>query len=139
MTQLHKETIEKLEATIKEAQLQIEELKKPVSNRWRARKGDTYFYIDCNGNVDKAKDLGWSVHDTMFSNGNYFKTETDAKASNLYILLGEYDYWIPGVTPCKPSFEPKGLQWRAYDKWSKSQSLVENWEMSTYRWKRSEQ
>ena len=141
MTQLHKETIEKLEAAIKEAQLQIEELKKPVRNRWRADKGSRYFFISYKGVVTSDEEGDYQADDIRFEKGNYFKTENEAKASNLYTMLGEYDYWIPGVTPCKPSFQPRNLERfkTGTREWISTIAPGESWHSCMYRWKRSEQ
>lgn len=145
MTQLHKETIEKLEATIKEAQFQIEELKKPVSNRWKPKKGEFYYFIEDYNVNENIQSRCWVCSlgdDIRLKNGNCFKTEVDAaKSLKHYIMNSEYDYWIPGVTPCKPSFQPKNLmRFKPSTKeWERGDIPVENWSVCMYRWKRSEQ
>ena len=135
MTKHHEEMLEKLEATIKEAQFQIEELKKPKSNYPQLSKGYT---------VDGESDIWLSAGhgaEIRHSKGNMFETKEKAERSNLYkILNSEYDYWFPGFSE-KPDFEPKGVEsWEYKDGWRtyKKQVPVKDWEYNTYRWKRSE-
>ena len=135
MTKHHEEMIEKLEATIKEAQFQIEELKKPKSNY--PRIAGFNWRVTQSGKVDTSPIASTDRHAV----GNMFETREKAEASNLYKLLNsEYDYWFPGFSE-KPDFEPKGVEsWEYKDGWRtyKKQVPVKDWEYNTYRWKRSE-
>jgi hypothetical protein len=114
----------------------------PLTQRWRAARGDKYYYVASTGVVERTNEIGYAPNELHFEAGNYFKSEKAAWASNLYTMLGEYDYWIPGVTPCRPSFQPRNVGWRdkASDAWIKYTDVkVENWANHIYRWKRSEQ
>lgn len=111
----------------------------PLTQRWRAFKGDKYYYVGSDGGI--ASVIGWPDDDLYFDAGNYFKSEKDAKASNLYTMLGEYDYWIPGVTPCKPSFQPRNVErfLLSSEEWVSKDYPKAQWHTCIYRWKRSEQ
>ena len=112
----------------------------PLTQRWRARKGDKYCCVEGTGRVVSIVEMDYGRDELYFEAGNYFKTEKDAEASNLYTMSGEYDYWIPGVTPCKPSFQPKNAEKYITGSWVGGVILrVGSWEHCTYRWKRSEQ
>ncbi len=111
----------------------------PLTQRWRAFKGDKYFFVNARGEIGNTDELGYMQDDIHFDTGNYFKSLMDAKASNLYTMSGEYDYWIPGVTPCKPSFQPKNFEYYYNNEWKTGDQEVRMWRKQTYRWKRSEQ
>ena len=139
MTKHHEEMIEKLEATIKEAQFQIEELKKPKSNYplvsdfYIVQEHGTPFYHNTGTTSGSCARL--------HASGNHFSTRAKLERSNLYkILNSEYDYWFPGFSE-KPDFEPNGVEaWEYRDGWRtfKKQVPVKDWEFNIYRWKRSE-
>jgi len=127
------ETIKRLEAVIKEAQSQIDELKKPKTHYPQLTIGWT---IDGEGDVWRSSCFAEIWH----SKGNMFETKEKAERSNLYKLINsEYDYWFPGFSE-KPDFEPNGLQgYRcSQGEWKKAYSATCDWETTVYRWKRSE-
>ena len=134
MTKHHEEMIEKLEATIKEAQFQIEELKKPKSNY--PRIAGFNWRVTQSGKVDTSPIASTDRHAV----GNMFETREKAEASNLYKLLNsEYDYWFPGFSE-KPDFEPNRLEYWDCDfkTWNSSSITTTNFRSAVYRWKRSE-
>ena len=47
--------------------------------RWRAEKGDCYFYVDFEYDVLNSEDSRDSVDNRLFKNGNYFKSKSDAE------------------------------------------------------------
>jgi hypothetical protein len=144
MTEYHKEMIDKLEATIKEAQFQIEELKKPKSNQWKPEEGEVVYYLELDGKVAPfVRGKAYGSQNRIIDSGNYFKTEEDAKNSLKFLVMNsEYDYWISGVSTTKPTFEPKGLEYLVHgsEKWASTGTRCCRWSGCTnYRWKRSEQ
>ena len=133
MTNHKQETIKKLEATIKEAQFQIDELKKPKSNYPQLTKGFTVL-----GEASITTQVGNAAD--RYLAGNIFETKEKAERSNLYKLLNsEYDYWFPGFSE-KPDFKPNGVEyWSAdFQEWVSTDIGAKYFEFCVYRWKRSE-
>ena len=127
------ETIKKLEAAIKEAQFQIDELNKPKTHYPQLTKGFTVL-----GEASITSHVGNS--EDRYLAGNIFETKEKAERSNLHKLLNsEYDYWFPGFSE-KPDFEPNGLEYWDYDfqDWSLTYVTTKDFKGSIYRWKRSE-
>ena len=134
MTNHKEETIKRLEAAIKEAQFQIDELNKPKTHYPQLVEGH---FINCFGNVRIVKD---DYNRKYSAKANMFETREKAERSNLYKLLNsEYDYWFPGFSE-RPDFEPNGLEYfcRLEKEWLKMINKVEYWKKNVYRWKRSE-
>lgn len=51
----------------------------PLQNRWRAVKGDKYYFL-CNGlQIYCEEELYDKVNDSHYASGNYFKTEEAAR------------------------------------------------------------
>ena len=46
-----------------------------VDYRWRAEKGELYYYVFSDGIIDEYCDEYCTVDDTMYNLGNYFKTK----------------------------------------------------------------
>jgi hypothetical protein len=135
MTNHKQETIKKLEATIKEAQFQIDELKKPKTN---------YPFNESATESKSVNGYGDIIHSTApvrrHKVGNMFETKEKAERSNLYKLLNsEYDYWFPGFSE-KPDFKPNGVEyWSAdFQEWVSTDIGAKYFEFCVYRWKRSE-
>lgn len=52
----------------------------PVQNRWRAVKGDRYYFISNGGmQINCEKEVYDEVDDSYYASGNYFKTEEAAR------------------------------------------------------------
>lgn len=47
--------------------------------RWRAEKGEEYWFVDSDGQIVSSTDLGSSISDFRYNTGNYFFTEKEAK------------------------------------------------------------
>ena len=47
--------------------------------RWRAKLGETYYYLDSDGGVCDDEEQCFPLDDRCFSIGNYFKTEEEAQ------------------------------------------------------------
>lgn len=73
---------------------QIKEIKKPKYKRWRAEKGEKYFYIGGSGNVYYQTECHDEYDDFFYAIGNYFKTEEEAEFRRQQLLyLQQYkDY-----------------------------------------------
>lgn len=73
---------------------QIKEIEKPKCKRWRAEKGEAYFYIFKNGNIDKYLDENDNTDNFLYAIGNYFKTKEEAEFRRQQLLyLQQYkDY-----------------------------------------------
>jgi hypothetical protein len=113
----------------------------PESNRWTPREGEGFSIIKGSGNVGRVMKVESSDDiQRMVANGNCFKTDEEAMESLKYVILNsKYDYWIPGVSKCKPDFEPKGLEHLFNNAWGPAGGKVEDWHSLPYRWKRSKQ
>ena len=53
------------------------------TERWRAEKGGIYYYIRSCGRIVSSIDEHQYPDDYMYNTGNYFKTEEEAKESNI--------------------------------------------------------
>ena len=63
----------------------------PKKPRWRAKVGEKYFLVISLGVVNHCIEGGDSYDDKLFSIGNYFKTEEEAKESELYKAFHKHD------------------------------------------------
>lgn len=54
---------------------QVKEIEKPKGKRWRAEKGEEYFYIGGSGNVYYQTECHDEYDDFFYAIGNYGKTE----------------------------------------------------------------
>ena len=57
--------------------------------RWRAEKGEKYYFTDEFGDVNKYCETFDYLDDKLFKTGNYFQTEEEAKASKFYKVFKE--------------------------------------------------
>ncbi|MGL5594606.1 MAG: hypothetical protein ACRDDH_11775 [Cetobacterium sp.] len=75
-------TVDKLQS------LFFEEIVVPESalykNAWRAERDDDYYYIGSIGRVEKDREVGFGCDDDRYAVGNYFRTEEEAKGSQIY-------------------------------------------------------
>lgn len=138
------EAIQKLNEIEKEQAKLRAIIEAPESNQWQPEKGQDFFYVSYLGDVQKFHNAGGSLSDQVVRHGNAFKVKEEAEASLKYhVMNSEYDYWIPGVSKCTPSFEPKSLEY--YHTGNRKWIVIErsfnwgNWKYNIYRWKRSEQ
>ena len=133
------EAIEKLNEIEKEQAKLRAILEAPESNQWKPEKGETMYSINLSGKSYPVTYLGIDLQDKRLDIGNCFKTREEADNSlKKVIMSSEYDYWIPGVSPCKPSFQPKNAE-HYYDGWHAASHHPKYWQYDVYRWKRSEQ
>lgn len=54
--------------------------------RWRAKKGEKFWTIWCNGKPTDLTDRRESVNDELYSIGNYFKTEEETSKRVEYLI-----------------------------------------------------
>ncbi len=67
--------------------------------RWRAEEGEYFWYVSNTGVVLKTLEGNTGADKKLYKAGNYFQTEEQAKASNIYkILNSEYEYYFAGVS-----------------------------------------
>lgn len=65
----------------------LEKFWKPVEEeykRWRAKKGDKFYYVDLDGHATYEKEGDYN-YDGNYITGNYFKTEAEAQAAADYL------------------------------------------------------
>lgn len=61
---------------------EIDEILEPIPEeptRWRANKGEIYYFIETDGSVHFIYEIGLKYDDAKYEIGNYFKTEEEAK------------------------------------------------------------
>ena len=137
------EAIQKLNEIEKEQAKLRAIIEAPESNQWKPRECERFYSINLSGKAYSTKYMDVSLQDERIEPGNCFKTQEEAENSlKCTIMSSEYDYWIPGVSKCKPSFEPKGLQYfgRMENCWRTAGiPNPRKWHNDIYRWKRSEQ
>ena len=87
-------TLNGKEYEVEVSEEQIKEIKKPKYKRWRAEKGEKYFYIGGSGNVYYQTECHDEYDDVFYAIGNYFKTEEGAEFRRQQLLyLQQYkDY-----------------------------------------------
>lgn len=142
----NQETIDQINAKIKELQTEVDKLKaEPDTSElvFKPENGEGFIYISDYGDFEFTFKDTPCIDNVLFSKGNCFRTEEDAKNSaKYYFMNSEYDYWLPWSGQPKPKVLPKGLEF-----WSSS---LNSWQISylqditdlhglSYRWKRSEQ
>ncbi len=54
--------------------------------RWRAERGDEFYYIDRDMTVEKTEDVRHGLDNTCYETGNYFQTEDLAQEKLTQIL-----------------------------------------------------
>ena len=72
-------TLNGKEYEVEVSEEQVKEIEKPKYKRWRAEKGDAYFYIFNNGHIDKYLEKNDDTDNFLYDIGNYFKTEEEAE------------------------------------------------------------
>ncbi len=86
-------TLEGIEALGERRTLFFEEIPIPesalISPRWRAERGESYYSVNCFGEVIPIVDLRWETDGKMWLVGNYFETEEEAKESKIYKAFHE--------------------------------------------------
>lgn len=68
-----------IEVEITEEELKKLEEKTPSRKRWRADRGQEYFYPMSNGSVSSDIEYNSPMDDERYSIGNYFKTEEEVE------------------------------------------------------------
>lgn len=61
---------------------EIDEMLEPIPEeptRWRANKGERYYFIETDGSVHFIYELGLEYDDAKYGIGNYFKTKEEAE------------------------------------------------------------
>lgn len=79
-------TLNGKEYEVEVSEEQIKEIKKPKYKRWRAEKGEKYFYIGGSGNVYYQTECHDEYDDFFYAIGNYFKTEEEAEFRKKQLL-----------------------------------------------------
>ena len=97
---------------------QVKEIKKPKYKRWRAEKGEAYFYIFKNGSIDKHLDANDNEDNFFYDIGNYFKTKEEAEFRRQQLLyLQQYKDFIGEDIPTKGDWkdDSKTKYYACYD------------------------
>lgn len=58
----------------------------PNYKRWRARQGNTYWFINDGGDEEYEMETGHEFDDFRWVSGNYFKNKKEAKTYKKYLL-----------------------------------------------------
>lgn len=87
-------TLNGKEYEVEVSEEQVNEIEKPKYKRWRAEKGEGYFYIFKNGHIDKYLEENDNTDNFLYDIGNYFKTKEKAEFRQQQLLyLQQYkDY-----------------------------------------------
>lgn len=93
-------------------------IKPEAPKRWRAKEGEDYYYVSRKGSIVYDQDIQDAKPYTNYCLGNYFQTETEAKASAIHFILNdEYEYSFPWMEN-KPEVPAVHETWDiAYHKW----------------------
>ena len=115
-----------------------EEIESVKPKRWRAEKGEYYYFIDTHGGIERYKESNWLRDDSLHRIGNYFKTEEEAKASMIYAAF-HYEFWSatnedPFTTNELPKEIPEGCEHFSKGKWSEEKDDPSNWGWMIRRW-----
>ena len=138
----NQETIDQINAKIKELQAEVDKLKaEPDTSElvFKPENGEEYEFIGNDGCVRSNVWWGSQLDFIRLELGNVFRVGTARNSAKYYFMNSGYDYWIPWSGQPKPAVEPKGLEfWGTFDKaWLKTSGKLGN--SHVYRWKRSEQ
>ena len=79
----HKKTLEKNPEILKDWFEKIEESK---NKRWRAKKFETYWFINGYGEIEYDDEYGLNTNDNLYAIGNYFKTAKEADDYRKYLI-----------------------------------------------------
>ena len=84
---------------LEEELAELKHLLDQPEGRWRAEIGGYYCYMAGSGAILNDNDNRLSTDERRYKTGNYFQTEEQAKASNIYKILNDpYEYFIAGVS-----------------------------------------
>lgn len=85
--------LEKLKEQYKKLGEEIEKLEKGNTGRWELEKGEEYWYIDADGDMNWHYWRDDDIDNWTYINHNTFKTKEDAQKYKDYILArAEYTY-----------------------------------------------
>lgn len=74
---------------------QVKEIEKPKYKRWRAEKGEGYFFISSDGTVHKNKEFEDFIDTFLYNTDNYFKTVEEAEFRKRKLLaIQEYEDFL---------------------------------------------
>ncbi len=84
---------------LEEELAELKHLLDQPEGRWRAEEGGLFYRLYGSGGIHSETETGCDYCDQLHFTGNYFQTEEQAKASNIYkILNSEYEYYFAGVS-----------------------------------------
>lgn len=79
----HKKTLEKNPEILKDW---FEEIEGSKNKRWRAKKFETYWFINGYGEIEYDDEYGLNTNDNLYAIGNYFKTAKEADDYRKYLI-----------------------------------------------------
>lgn len=79
----HKKTLEKNPEILKDW---FEEIEESENKRWRAKKFETYWFINGYGEIEYDDEYGLNTNDNLYAIGNYFKTAKEADDYRKYLI-----------------------------------------------------
>ena len=79
----HKKTLEKNPEILKDW---FEEIEGSKNKRWRAKKFETYWFINGYGEIEYDDEYGLNTNDNLYAIGNYFKTAEEADDYRKYLI-----------------------------------------------------
>jgi hypothetical protein len=85
-----KELREMYDKMVKQEQAKVA----PKQVRWRAERGQIYYFVDLNGEVYDNEENFDQIDNFLYESGNYFKTEEEAEEHKKKLLYQqEYKDW----------------------------------------------
>ena len=79
----HKKTLEKNPEILKDW---FEEIEGSKNKGWRAKKFETYWFINGYGEIEYDDEYGLNTNDNLYAIGNYFKTAKEADDYRKYLI-----------------------------------------------------
>lgn len=64
----------------------FEEIEESENKRWRAKKLETYWFINGYGEIEYDDEYGLNTNDNLYAIGNYFKTAKEADDYRKYLI-----------------------------------------------------
>lgn len=64
----------------------FEEIEESENKRWRAKKFETYWFINGYGEIEYDDEYGLNTNDNLYAIGNYFKTAKEADDYRKYLI-----------------------------------------------------
>ena len=121
----------------------LQEIIEAPEGRWRASEQDKYWCISSHGSISNLIENGvisdghGDVDNELYKAGNYFRTEEEAKKSNIYkVLNSEYEYYFAGVSDNFDDVHMYGsAEWYSFD-WVSVDDDHDYSQSFNYRWKR---